>query len=196
LITLLYSSLLERNLESIFTVDEFTRRIHGKPARFVKDTLGTDRRIDGTLPFPNLCILGRHFGFVETGMENAHRNALAFRFLRQQHGHHVGGRLAHVVAVVATIGALRRSPLDGTTLRSDHDDFAALLEQSAVDEGCRHAQRTNGANVNCFEFILKVQVVELFDFFFEIACVVDELYYGWLLQKQGKVEDEQLATRT
>jgi hypothetical protein len=73
------------------------------------------------------------------------------------------------------IWILCRSPLDGSTLRGNHDDFGILFQQLPVEQGSRDSQRPNGANVNRFDLFCKVESIDRFELFVEITGVVDEL---------------------
>ena len=166
---------LKRDFQTIFTVDEFSRRLERQSSRLVQDTLSAHRRVDGTLPFPNVGIFRRHFRLVESGMKNAHRNAFGFDFLCQEHGHHVGGGFAHVMTVITTVRGLRGSPRNGTPLRSDHNHLAARRQQTTMDQRGRDPQRTQGTNVNGFELVGKIQGFQRFHVGLEITRIVDEL---------------------
>mmetsp|Transcript_976 Transcript_976/g.2753 ORF Transcript_976/g.2753 Transcript_976/m.2753 type:complete len:449 (-) Transcript_976:23-1369(-) len=165
---------LEGDLQPVLAVDELAARFHGSNVDFVEHALRAHLHLHGALHVPDLLVLGGHARAVEAWVEDEHGDALGCQLLGEELGHHVGGRLGHVVSVVAALGVLYVAPAHGAALGGDHGNLGALLEHAGLEQGAGHAQGAHGADIDHLQLLVKVEIVEALKLLPEVARIVDD----------------------
>mmetsp|Transcript_11505 Transcript_11505/g.48258 ORF Transcript_11505/g.48258 Transcript_11505/m.48258 type:complete len:426 (+) Transcript_11505:679-1956(+) len=174
---------LVRNLQSVLAVDEGAPLLDELDAPdLVPHALRPHLLLDRALDVPDGLVFLGHRRPVEARVQVGNGNALRTQLLRHERAAHVGGSLAHVVAVVtAGVAVLHLAPGDAAALRGDHDHLATgRLDGASLQQRVRDAQRTHRADVVLLEVLLPVRSRQVVGAIGKVARVVHQDVDGLL----------------
>jgi hypothetical protein len=80
-----------------------------------------------------------------------------------------------MMSVVFSVGILCRPPADSSSLGGNHDNLGTFLHDATVNQRGRDTHRTQGANINHFQFLGKVERFQRFHGLVKVTGIINEL---------------------